>query len=221
MHCIPQTGAEAGGIKMANTNIQGRTAQLVRLAVLAAVILIMAYTPLGYLKTAGLEISFLTIPVVIGAIVIGPAGGAILGGIFGLTSFLQCFGASVFGATLLAINPFYTFLVTVVARVLMGWITGLIFLALGRVDKTKILSFGAASLVGPLLNTFFFMGFLVLLFYQTDYIQGFVAALGAKSVLSFVALFVGLQGLVEARVCFVAGTAISKALFAVVKKKFA
>ncbi len=33
------------------------------------------------------------------------------------------------------------------------------------------------------------------------------------------ALFVGLQGLVEALVCFVAGTAISKALFAVAKNK--
>jgi uncharacterized membrane protein len=204
---------------MANANVQGRTAQLVRLAVLAAIILIMAYTPLGYLRTAGLEISFLTIPVVIGAIIIGPAGGAILGGVFGITSFLQCFGASVFGATLLAINPFYTFVVTIVARVLMGWITGLIFKGLQKIDKTKLLSFGAASLIGPLLNTFFFMGFLILFFYQTDYIQGFVTAMGAKSVLTFIVMFVGLQGLVEALVCFVASTAISKALFVVTKKK--
>ena len=61
--------------------------EMAQMAVLTAIILIMAFTPLGYLRTAGLEISLITIPVVIGAMITGPAAGAVLGGVFGITSF--------------------------------------------------------------------------------------------------------------------------------------
>ena len=71
-----------------------RIQYLTRLAVFVAVTLVMAYTPLGYLRTPGLEITFLMIPVTVGAIVLGPAAGAILGGVFGLTSFFQCLDGS-------------------------------------------------------------------------------------------------------------------------------
>ena len=74
-----------------------------------------------------------------------------------------------------------------------------------------------ANLCCPLLNTFFFMGTLVLFFYQTDYIQGIAAGLGAGNVLMFIVLFVGLNGLVEAAACFVAGSAVSQALKRVMK----
>lgn len=71
-----------------------------------AIILLMSFTPLGYLRTAGLEVSLITIPVAIGAMIIGPKAGLLLGTVFGLTSFYQCFGMSPFGAALLGINPF-------------------------------------------------------------------------------------------------------------------
>ena len=46
--------------------------------------------------------------VVIGAIILGPTAGAILGGVFGITSFIQCFGISAFGTLLFGINPVLT-----------------------------------------------------------------------------------------------------------------
>ena len=64
---------------------------MVQLAVLIAIMLILAFTPLGYLRIGPLAISLMTIPVVIGAMILGPAGGAVLGLVFGLTSFYQCF----------------------------------------------------------------------------------------------------------------------------------
>ena len=57
-----------------------------------AILLLMAYTPLGYLNIGPLAITFNIIPVAISAITMGPVGGAIAGAVFGLTSFGQCIG---------------------------------------------------------------------------------------------------------------------------------
>ena len=84
--------------------------QLTLLAMLVAVLLLMAFTPLGYLNIGLLAITFNVIPVAIGAIALGPAGGLIAGSVFGLTSFLQCIGIgglSPLGSTLFSINPFF------------------------------------------------------------------------------------------------------------------
>ena len=56
------------------------TKYLVEMALLVAIILLMAFTPIGYIKTAGLEITLIVIPVAVGAVTLGPAAGAILGG---------------------------------------------------------------------------------------------------------------------------------------------
>ncbi len=189
-----------------------RTLKMVRLAFFTAIILLMAFTPLGYIRTPGLEITLLVVPVTVGAILLGQEGGAILGGIFGLTSFVQCFGASAFGAMLLSINPVGTFIVCVVSRVLMGWLTGLVFVALRKWNTTKGVSHAAASLIGPLLNTLFFMTTLMLFFYRSEYIQGIAESLGTGNVFAFVLAFVGVNGLIEAVGCFILGSAISKAI---------
>ena len=56
-------------------------------AILMAIILVMSFTPLGYLRVGPVAITFLTIPVVIGAVLLGPWYGAFLGAVFGATSF--------------------------------------------------------------------------------------------------------------------------------------
>lgn len=186
------------------------------LAVLTALILLMAFTPVGYIKTAGLEITLITIPVIVGAIVIGPAGGAFLGGVFGLTSFLQCvMGLSAFGATLLSINPVYTFLVTFPTRLLMGLFTGLVWKLW---KKKSVAAYSVTSLVGALTNTVLFMSTLVIFFYHTEFIQSIVTSVGATNVISFVVAFVGINGLVEAITCFIIAGAISKVTDAAVAR---
>ena len=191
-----------------NNSIRTRT--MVRLALFIAIIIVMEVTNIGYIKTpTGLEMTLMPVPVLVGAIILGPACGAILGCVFGLTSFFQCFGKSQFGAVLLGINPIYTFIVCVVTRTLMGWICGLIFKAINS-DGRGIVSFSIASLSGALLNTLFFMTALIALFGKTDFIMGFRGSMG---LIQFVAAFVGVQGLIEAIVCFVIGTALSKTLW--------
>ena len=195
-----------------------RTVYLTRLALLAAVELLLAYTPLGYLKTFGLEISFLMIPVVIGAVMLGPLAGAVLGSLFGLTSFATCFGASTFGAALLSISPGATFLTCFGSRAAAGWLCGVFFQKLMRLSQRENLAISTASLVGPLLNTAFFMGSLVCFFYRTPLVQELVTKLGAGGPLSFIIGFVGVQGAVEAVVGFIVSGAVCRVLFRNAKK---
>lgn len=186
-----------------------RTRLLVLYSLFLAMIILMAFTPLGYLKTAGLEITFITIPVVIGAVALGAKGGALLGLAFGVTSFIQCFGMSPFGAALFAINPLGCAVTCIVPRVLMGFLTGLVFKGVNRLKPNSFLSFGAASLFGPICNTVLFMTSLMLFFGNADMIA---ELRGGMALIPFIAAFVGVNGLVEAAVCFVVCTAVCKAL---------
>lgn len=197
---------------------QKKVLWLTETAIFAAIIVVMSFTPLGYLKTAGLEITFNMIPVVIGAIVGGPSAGAILGGVFGLTSFIQCFGSSPFGATLLGINPILTCIVCM-TRILAGWLAGVAYKGIARKEKRQIIGSTVAALVGPISNTVFFTGSLVLFFGRTEFIQNLMSQMGTSSVFSFIVAFVGLQGLVEAIVCFVVTDAVSNVLLKVVNKR--
>ncbi|MBR2851935.1 MAG: ECF transporter S component, partial [Anaerotignum sp.] len=100
---------------------------LTTLGLLTGILLVMAFTPLGYFHTFGLDISLMMIPVGIGAMLMGPKAGAWLGFIFGATSFYQAVtGASPFSAMLFNISPFHTFLLCIPTRMLMGFVTGLI-----------------------------------------------------------------------------------------------
>ena len=82
------------------------TRWLTQLALLVAVLLVMNYTPLGYLQVGPLSMSLLTIPVAIGAMTLGPVAGAILGGVFGTTSFVSALRTpSVMSAAMLQASP--------------------------------------------------------------------------------------------------------------------
>ncbi|MCI9525614.1 MAG: ECF transporter S component [Lachnospiraceae bacterium] len=199
-------------------NKKMNTMYMVEMALLIAIILIMAFTPIGYIRTFGLEITLIVVPVAVGAVTLGPTAGAVLGAVFGITSFIQCFGMSPFGAVLLSINPIYTFIVCVLSRILMGGLTGLLYKIFQKSNPLKKISVMLANLCCPILNTLFFMGTLTLFFYRTEYIQGIAQSMGAGNPFIFVILFVGVNGVVEAVACFVAGSAISQALKKVVKR---
>ena len=202
------------------TNTSPRIRYLVQLAVLVAILLLLEFTGIGMIKTPFLEFTIMQVPVIIGANVLGPAAGATLGGVFGLLSFWECFGRSAFGVTLMGISPVGTFLTCVPTRILMGLLCGLIFKGLVSVDRTRpqLIAFGGSSLAGSLLNTVLFTGVLTIFFYHTPFIQsiaqGFADSTGlAMYPFLFVALFVGIQGLLEALISTVAGAAVSRALY--------
>ncbi|MBR2888756.1 MAG: ECF transporter S component [Oscillospiraceae bacterium] len=200
---------------------------LTQMAVLIAIMLVLETTGLGMIKIGLLEMTILQFPVIVGAITMGPAAGAGLGLVFGLISFWECFGKSAFGATLLGINPIFTFLVCVPTRTLMGLLCGMTYKAVhgvlvqGRTgvgQVVKMVPYVAASLAGALLNTAFFMGTLVVLFGSTEFIRGYMDMAGTTNPIVFICWFVGIQGLVEALLCAFLGTAVSRGVNAVLKK---
>ena len=205
---------------------QKHTLTMVQMAVLIAIMLVLEVTGLGMIRIGTLEMTILQFPVIVGAILMGPAAGAGLGLVFGLISFWECFGKSAFGTTLLGIQPVYTFLTCVPTRVLMGFLCGLIYKGLQIVFNghqnnnpvMKTVPYVVASLAGALLNTVFFMGVLVLCFGKTEYIQGFVAMSGANNMFIFVCWFVGIQGLVEALLCAFLGSVVSRSVDAILHK---
>ena len=185
---------------------------MVQLAVLIAIMLILAFTPLGYLRIGPLAISLMTIPVVIGAMILGPAGGAVLGLVFGLTSFYQCFAGDPFGAALVAMNPFFTFLVCIPTRPLMGWLSGVIF-------KAKTVTYFVTGLLGAFMNTLFFMSTLMICFGHTEYLQS-MNATGAN-LFMFAVAFCGINGALEMPMSCVVGGGVAKAVSVALKKNAA
>lgn len=192
------------------------TSQLVILGLMTAILLLMAYTPLGYLNIGPLAITFNVIPVAIAAITLGPMGGAIAGAVFGMTSFLQCIGVggtSAMGALLFDINPFFAFLQRFVPRTLDGFLLGYLFQT-----SRKFMHTSAACMVtgffSAFLNTAFFMAALVLLFGNTAYMQELI---GGKNVLAFICGFVGINAVFE----MIASTIITGAVgMALCKARF-
>ena len=183
---------------------------MVLLAMLSGILLVMAFTPLGYLNIGPLAISLNMIPVAIGAVALGPGGGAFLGAVFGITSCLQCVGiggTSTMGVILFEISPLLTILQRFVTRVLVGCLTGVVYRGLHKLHFSY--ASYAAGFCAALFNTVFFMAALVLLFGNTPYLQDLIAG---RNILVFILTFVGINALVELLASTVIVGVVCKAL---------
>lgn len=66
-----------------------KTRDLVEMALFAAIIVILAFTPLGYIPLGVITPTTVHIPVIIAGIILGWKKGAFAGFVFGLTSFFK------------------------------------------------------------------------------------------------------------------------------------
>lgn len=172
---------------------KGKILSLTENAMLAAIVVLMAFTPVGYLQIGLVKMTFIMIPVAVGAVTLGEKSGAFLGLVFGITSFVQCFGLDIFGTTLMSINPIYTFIMCIVPRVAMGYLCGLIYKGLAKFKKG--IAVVVASLSAPVINTVLFMTALMIFFGNSDYIMSMRA--GTENLWAFLIAFVGLNGVME------------------------
>ena len=188
-----------------------KTSNMTIMALMTAVLLIFACTPIGTIPIGPLSISMNMIPVAICAVAMGPAGGAAAGAIFGLLSFLQCFGIGIpsgMGIILVGINPFLAFIQRFVPRLLDGLLVGYIFRAVSK--KNVYLACAVTGFFSAFLNTVFFMTALVLLFGNTEYVQGLIAG---RNIIVFICAFVGVNAVVEMVVATLITGAVGSALF--------
>lgn len=176
-------------------------------SVFVAIIAVMCFTQIGYLKFGIIEITLISIPVAFGGALLGKWGGLLLGTAFGVSSFFQCFGFSAFGAALLSINPVLTFIVCLAPRMAAGFLSAFSFEKLPQKLHAAVrglISFFIAAAV----NTVGFVGLLVVFFAKTEYMQGISEQLGATNLFMFAVLFAGVNALVEAAACTVCGAAL-------------
>ena len=89
---------------------------------------------------------------------------------------------------------------------------------IARKTKFKKAAFYIAGVSCPVLNTILFMGTVIALFYQTDYIQNLVTSLGVSNPLTFIIALVGFQGVIEALVCGMVSGTISLTLAKALKR---
>ena len=166
---------------------------LTRLALLVAIELVMKAIGLGSVPMGPLYMSFLTLPIAVGAITMGPAAGAVLGGVFGAVSFYDAVtGASAMTGALFQVSPINTFILCVGMRVLMGLCVGLIFGGLKKFDKPGTWSYILSAMCAPALNT--------------------LSVKGAANPLMFVVLLVGVQGVAEFLVSGILGGIVARAV---------
>lgn len=146
-------------------NNHSKVQQITRMAILVAIIFLLAFTPLGYLTIGPIAATTIQMPVIVGAAMMGPVSGAILGAFFGLSAIIKVLtmpGADPFATLALAHSPAAYLVVCIGARVLMGWLSGLLASALRRPlsGGRSIIRYGITGFVGSALNTVFYLGLL-------------------------------------------------------------
>lgn len=192
-----------------NTN---KLRTMVTYSILIAIMAVMAFTHLGYISLGVVEITLMSLPVIIGIGFAGVKGGLVLGTVFGITSFIQCFGMSTFGTALLAINPVLTFLLCMIPRVLMGLLSGLIYEQMTKHNVKKSVTYITLGISAPLFNTLIFVPLTFLFFGKSEYIMNISQSLGAKDLFTTAVTLFGLNALCEIITCTVVAPALLKAL---------
>lgn len=179
---------------------------MVLTALFSAIIIIMAFTPLGYIPLGVINATIIQIPVVIGSLFCGPKQGAFLGFLFGFTSFLKntimpatisafvfspVLAAGMFGAKGVLYSTFICF----VPRVLVGVLPYYLYKGMKQWSKWKTVNFAVAGVIGAFTNTFLVMGSIYLL-----YKDAYAAAQGIDPamVLGVIGGIIGFNGVIEA-----------------------
>ena len=199
-----------------------KTQGLVLTALLVAVMLVMYSVPfLGYIPLGFMNATLMHIPVIIGAILLGPKHGAFLGFVFGLTSVLKnTFQPT---ATSFVFSPFYSvgdmrgnlwsLVICFVPRILVGvaayYAYRLLKQRLAGRKRAALLPLAAAGIAGSLTNTILVMHLIYLCFGRS-----YAEATGRAYDVLYTAILsiIAINGVPEAIVAAVLTAAICGAL---------
>ena len=200
---------------------------MAQIALLAAIMIVMAFTPLGYIPLPFMNATTMHIPVIVGACLLGPKAGGVLGGLFGITSVVKATIQP--NITSFVFTPFYSFspefsgnwmslIVAILPRILIGVVAGLVFQGLVKLIRNQTVSLAVAGVLGAMTNTIGVMGLIYLLFGEQ------YAAAGGTDPSLLLGVILGVvctNGIVEASIAGVLTAAVCKALLAAFRKSFA
>jgi len=190
-------------------------------AILIALIVVMTVLNIGNIPVGPIVATIYQVPVIIGAIMMGPVMGAVLGGLWGVLCFLLAVTGNttdVVALTTVQQSVWLYFLIAFVPRLLTGLFSGLIFKGLDKAVFKKRYEFSLAitGAVGSLCNTVLYLGSLYL------FIKGLLASIYGIELGAVGAMVMGVattNGLVEAGVSAVLTLLICKVLFVVMKRR--
>ena len=193
-------------------------------AMMAAIVVLLANTPLGMIPLVITKATTVHIPVILGAILFGPLAGGILGGVFGICSViintftpaLTSFAFSPFMSTTGLPGAVKALWVAVGCRVLIGVAAGWLWRALSRTNMNSWTALSIVGFAGSMVNTVTVMGSIFLLFTQ-QYAQAKAVALEAVSGLILTTVVV--NGIPEAIVATVLVAVIGKNLLRLAKPR--
>ena len=199
------------------------TRWLVQLALMAAIIVVLANTPLGMIQLPIIKATTIHIPVILGAILMGPLAGGILGGVFGICSMVSNTVAPVI--TSFAFSPFLSttglagavkaIWICLGCRILIGVVAGWLWVGLRRVHLPEMAALPIVGFVGSMVNTVCVMGSIYLLFAQ-QYAEA--QNVGMTAVFGLIMGTVVASGIPEAIAAAVLVAVIGKALCAVFRR---
>lgn len=182
-----------------------------------AIVIVLAATPLGLIDLPIIKATTIHIPVILGAIFLGPLAGGLLGATMGVCSMIKntmvpgisSFVFSPFLSTTGATGALSAVWVSVGCRILIGVIAGWLFIALRKCKAPAIANYAICGAVGSLVNTVSVMGSIYFLFTE-QYAQAQGLAMEALS--GFIIGVVGANGVPEAIAACILVTVIGKAL---------
>jgi len=195
------------------------TRWLVGVAMFVALQLVLQLTGIGLIPIPPINATTLHIPVIVGAVVLGPLAGAILGGVFGLCSmwkatmaptplsfaFSPVLAAEMGGAA----GAVKAVWIAFGCRILVGVVSGWLWIGLKKLKVNDFVALPIVGVAGALTNTGLVMGSIYLLL-APEYAAAQNVAM--EAVLGLVMLTVTTNGVAEAIAAAVLVTAVCKAL---------
>ncbi len=191
--------------KSARNMRKEQTRRLTITGMLSAITIILSATPLGFIPLGIFNVTTVHIPVIIGAVVEGPLLGAIIGLVFGLSSWIKHLTAPT-TISFIFWNP----LISVVPRVLIGVLSGYFYKLLSKTKWNKKILYFVTGMFGTFVNTFFVLGGAYVL-YASQLVEKFSPPGGAAAFLIGIATANGLpEMLVSAMITLAVVSGIEK-----------
>lgn len=199
------------------------TRWMVSVALMAAIVIVLANTPLGMIQLPIIKATTVHIPVILGAILLGPGAGAILGAVFGICSLVS----NTMAPTLLsfAFSPFLSttgipgalkaIWISVGCRILIGVVAGWLWVLFTKIKLNQFIALPIVGFIGSMVNTVTVMGSIYFLFAQ-QYAEAKEVAISA--VFGLVMGTVMASGIPEAIAAAILVLAIGKVLVVVFRK---